>query len=101
MTIMPMSTGIGIGLARGDPGDAGGVASSFFAGSGWGASGLEASALAGSVSKSFRSEIAPSVSRSTRMSGLVSVIFDTLAYLGHEKSMPSSRRRSKRAVGVF
>src|SRR5262249_37350210 len=48
----------------------------------------------------FRSDISPSLSRSTRISGLTRAIFDTRAYLGQEKSMPSKRRRSNCAAGV-
>src|SRR4029450_8931842 len=49
----------------------------------------------------FRSDISPSLSRSTRISGLTRAIFVTRAYLGQEKSIPSKRRLSNCAAGVF
>src|SRR5262245_60102140 len=49
----------------------------------------------------FRSDISPSLSRSTRISGLARAIFVTRTYLGQEKSMPSKRRLSNCAAGVF
>ena len=51
-------------------------------------------------SKSLRTEIPPSASRSIRMSGLARVIFAARACFGHAKSIPSNWMRSTLTVGL-